>query len=272
MPTRGEFLVAIINNRRDFNLAYERHWYRIPVDSVEKLLKKHWPPQWLAFYQTKIFGRDAHAINYFSRVIDIQRAHRRQLFPNESQDAKSDKQYYKLLLQPLQRLPEPIFSRRFRRIVFIATTTEKFFKAVEINDLYDESPLEDKLWAQLKQLEVQAERQELIEINGRNYMLDFNIYCTKGKIDVETDGDSYHANRKKSAKDNIRNNDLTAAGWQVLRFTTAQIEQQMMSYCLPKIVETIEHLGGLDEGGLVPRRIDLNAPFGSRQLGLFDYF
>ncbi len=270
MSIRGEVLVAILNNRLDFNLAYEQHWYRIPVSSVKKLLKQRWPPQWLAFYQTKIFGQEAHAVNYFAPVIGIQKAYRPQLFPNEPQNAKSNRQYYKLILQPLKRLPKPIFSRRFRRIVFIPTTAKKFFNAVEINDLYDDSPLEDKLWAELKRLQIQAERQELVEVNNRNYMLDFNIYCAKGKIDVETDGDTYHANPEKAAKDNIRNNNLEAAGWKVLRFSTVHIQEQMEEYCVGNIVKTIDNLGGLDEGGLIWRRIDLNAPYGSRQLGLFD--
>ena len=43
----------------------------------------------------------------------------------------------------------------------------------------------------------------------------------------------------------------------------------MAEYCVPNIVETINHLGGLDEGGLIPRKIDLSV-HGSRQLGLFD--
>lgn len=270
MSIRGEVLVAILNNQLDFNIAYEQHWYRIPVSSVKKLLKHRWPPRWLAFYQTKVFGQEAHTVNYFTQVIDIQKVYRWQLFPEEPHNAKSSKRYYKLILQPLQRLPKPIFSRRFRRIVFIPTTVEKFFKAVEINDLYDESPLEDKLWAEFKRLQIQAERQELVGVNNRNYMLDFNIRCAKGNIDVETDGDAYHANPEKSAEDNLRNNDLEAAGWKVLRFTTVQIQEQMAKYCIPNIVETINYLGGLDEGGLISRKIDLNAPHGSRQLGLFD--
>jgi hypothetical protein len=76
MSVRGEVLVAILNNRSDFNLAYEQHWYRIPVSSVENLLKNRWPPQWLAFYQTKVFGQDGHAVNYFTQVIDIQKVYR----------------------------------------------------------------------------------------------------------------------------------------------------------------------------------------------------
>ncbi len=272
MSTRGEVLVAILNNRLDFNIAHEQHWYRIPVNSVNKFLKGRWPPQWLAFYQTKVFGPEAYAVHYYAQVIDIRTVHRQQLFPDEPYNAKSHRRYYQLFLTPLQRLPQPIFSPRLRRIVFIPTTAEKFFSAVEIeiNDLYDESLLEDKLWAEFKRLQIQAERQELVAANNRNYMLDFAIYCAKSNIDVETDGDTYHANPEKSVTDNIRNNDLEAAGWKVLRFTTSQIQEEMADYCVPNIVKTIKRLGGVDEGGLIPRNIDLDAPEGSRQLGLFD--
>ena len=53
MTSRGEVLVAIINNHLDFAIAREKHWYRIPVSSKEKWLKDRWPPKWLALYQTK---------------------------------------------------------------------------------------------------------------------------------------------------------------------------------------------------------------------------
>jgi hypothetical protein len=44
----------------------------------------------------------------------------------------------------------------------------------------------------------------------------------------------------------------------------------MAEYCIPNIADTINHLGGVDEGGIIPRKIDLDAPGGIRQLGLFD--
>lgn len=47
---RGEVLVAIMNKHSDFILATDQHWYRIPVDSVDKFLKKRWPPQWLVSF------------------------------------------------------------------------------------------------------------------------------------------------------------------------------------------------------------------------------
>jgi very-short-patch-repair endonuclease len=270
MSTRGEVLVAIMNNPLDFAIARDQHWYRIPVRSVRKLLKGRWPPQWLAFYQTKVFGNEAYAVNYYARVLDIREVFRWALFPNEPRDDKAQKRYFQLILSPLQRLSRPIPSRRWRRIVFIPTTWEKFIRAVEINDLYDESPLEDRLWAEFKRLRISAERQEIVQIGQRFYALDFAIYCAHGKIDVETDGDTWHADPERIPLDNLRDNDLETAGWRVLRFNTHHIREAMAEYCLPTIVKNINQLGGLEEQRIVPRKIDLESPGGLQQLTLFD--
>jgi hypothetical protein len=147
MPKRGEVLVAIINDKLDFAILREKLWYRIPVSSVKKWLIEKWPPKWLAFYQTSALDAEKHAINYFAEVVDIRRVRRGQLFPNNPQDEKSNKYYYQIFVKPIQKLPKPIYSRRFRRIIFIPTTWDKFINAIEVNDLYDESSLEDKLWA-----------------------------------------------------------------------------------------------------------------------------
>jgi very-short-patch-repair endonuclease len=257
MTTRGEVLVAIMNNPGDFAIARDHHWYRIPVPSAQKWLDEGWPPRWLALYQTKVFGREAHSINYYATVRAINRVTRRQLFPDQPGDSESSKQYYQLVLGPLQRLPSPIFSRRLRRIVFIATTWEKFTSALEINDLFDESPLEDRLWAALKRWNIQAERQEFVLSGKQQYALDFAIYCIRGCLDIEADGDTWHANPGKAAQDNRRDNALKILGWQVLRFTTGQILNELAEYCVPTVVATIKILGGGDEGGVTPRENDL---------------
>ena len=88
--------------------------------------------------------------------------------------------------------------------------------------------------------------------------------------DVETDGDTWHADPERVPLDNLRDNDLETAGWKLLRFNTHHIQEQMADYCLPTIVENINKLDGVEEGRLVPRRINLDAPGGMYQLGLFD--
>jgi hypothetical protein len=133
VKTCDEVLVAVMNNKRDMEIAREYHWYRIPVESVEKFLKKRWEPQWLAFYQTKIFGDESHTIRYYARVEKIGIVDRAHLFPQELQP---EKRYYKLEITPLECLPQPIASEKRRRITFIQTTLEQFRNAKEIRDLY----------------------------------------------------------------------------------------------------------------------------------------
>jgi len=270
MSTRGEVLVAIMNSLLDMVIARDQHWYRIPVHSVEKRLKERWPPQWLAFYQTKIFGDEAYAVNYYARVLGIRTAFRWELFPEQPKDERGLQRYYQLLLSLLQRLPQPIGSPRWRRIVFIPTTWEKFMNAAEVNDLYDESPLEDRLWVEFKRLKISAERQEFVQIEKRLYALDFALYCASGKVDVETDGDTWHADPERIPLDNLRDNDLETTGWRILRFNTHQIREEMAEYCLPTIVKNINRLGGLEDQGIVPRKVDLEMPSGWQQLTLAD--
>jgi very-short-patch-repair endonuclease len=147
---------------------------------------------------------------------------------------------------------------------------DKLLRATEINDLYDESPLEDLLWDELKQLGIRAERQEFLALGNQQYSLDFAVYCAAGKLVIQTDGDTWHANPERAAIDNVRANDLESAGWNLLRFSTKQINEQMSEYCLPKIVETVNGLGGVDEGGVVPRRIHLSSTESTYQPSLFD--
>lgn len=128
-------MVAILNNQRDTNIVREQYWYRIPIESVETLLKRYWPPDWLAFYQTKIFSEDAYTIKYYAQIKAIQKVYRWQLFPDESPHQKSENLYYKLDLSVLKCLPQPICNPRRQRIVFIPTTLAKLQTAVTVNDL-----------------------------------------------------------------------------------------------------------------------------------------
>ena len=269
--SRGEVLVAIMNNLLDFAIARDKHWYRIPVRSPERLLKDRWPPQWLAFYQTKAFGEEAHAVNYYAPVRDIRTVSRLDLFPDTPRNhPKVDRLYDQLLLGDLQTLAEPIISLRLRRVVFIPTTLDKFKAAVEINDLWDESPLEDRLWAIFRQAQIRAERQYPVEIEDHTYFLDFAIFCNQGKIDVETDGDTWHIGPESAQVDRQRDNNLASYGWKVLRFNTTEIHERPVDYCVSKVMATINRLDGLDHTTGVPPRYDPCDPLGPQQLGLFD--
>ena len=267
--TDKEVLVAILNHPRDLAAARDQHWYRIPVSAAQKWLTRRWPPKWLAFYQTKIFGPEAFAINYYAEVLEVRQAIRSELFPDDPKNEKSSRQYYQLILGPLQKLARPIPSRRWRRVVFIQTTWQKLTRAEEINDLYDESPLEDRLWTELKRTGMRAERQEFITANGNEYALDFAFYCEIGKLDVETDGDTWHSDRGRIPEDNRRDNDLETSGWKLLRFNTSQLHDKMTDYCVPTIATNVKKLGGISEGRVIPRDVQLDGK-SPTQLSLFD--
>jgi len=262
---RGEVLVAVIKRKRDLAILKEEGWYRIPVSTAPR----RWPPKWIAFFQGVQWGQEC-GINYYAPVDRIYRAPRRELFPNEIVSQRSDKPYYKILLGPLQNCEPPLAGRRPQVIVFIPTTWQKFVTAEAINDLYDDSPLEDLLWNELKKRNIPAERQWRVDVRTKHYYVDFALFCQKGSVAIETDGDSWHLGHPQNAADNRRQNDLTSERWYILRFDTHQIREQMNDYCIGKIQETIEENGGLIDDGLVPRKFHTLSEGCGQQLTLFE--
>jgi len=260
---RGEVLIALLKEKSDFAILQEHGWYRIPVAHVPK----RWPTKWLAFYQPKAFNEEAFRVRYYGKVADIQVVPRSELFPNEFESAKTDQHYYKLTIESLEALGQPILSPRPRRLVFIPTTWEKLNRAEQINDLFDDSPLEDALWQQFKRLLIQAERQWELMVEEQRYYLDFALFCTKAPIAVETDGDTRHTVPDRANQDYIRQNAIESRGWHFLRFNSKEIRERMDTYYLPEIQKTINNQGGLSDEGLVPRIFYPKT--GATQLSLF---
>jgi len=253
----------LLKKKSDFAILKEQGWYRIPVEHKPK----RWPPQYVAFYQPGAFGADAFRIRYYGRVSKIRKVLHRELFPSKPKGEKSEKLYYRIEIEKLEKLTRTIPSRVPRSVIFISTTWYKFFHAEQLNDLFDESPLEDKIWESFKTKKIFAERQWLERVRQNYYQLDFAIFCNKGKIDVEADGDTWHAQRERIDKDNDRNNDLEKQGWHVLRYNGKQILEETPKY-LVEVQETINRLDGLKDDGLVPRKFYPDEG-GAQQLSLF---
>ncbi|GBC92948.1 hypothetical protein HRbin15_01431 [bacterium HR15] len=239
-PVEQRVLVALVPTLRDWHIVHEHGWYRLPVRSAPQPMRYGY----IAFYQTKGWGQQDWAINWWARIAQIREVARVELLPHEAVHPRASERYYRLDLTELRPLPTPIPSRRRRFIVFISTTLDKFVQAREINDLFCESPLEDLLWEHFRRHGIEAERQWYVSVGRATYCLDFAIFCTNGKIDVECDGDFYHANPEKAREDNQRNNYLTSAGWEILRFTSQQI-LETPSECVQMVCETANQYGGL---------------------------
>jgi hypothetical protein len=130
-------LVALVPSRRDWRIIEDEAWYRIPVatapDGIETL-------RWIAFYLPAAFGPDKWTVGWLARVSGITTRPRRELLPGEPGHPRADQPYYRLELDGLERLPQPIPSRRRRRVVFIPTSLERLRAAQEIGDLAPRLP------------------------------------------------------------------------------------------------------------------------------------
>ncbi|MFN3706594.1 MAG: hypothetical protein ACK4WM_11455 [Thermoflexales bacterium] len=126
-------LVCLINNPRDLAIARWDHWYRIPVVHAPQ----EYTPDVLAFYLTAAFGDEKWAIHEYARTRGHELVQRIDLFPDEPNHPRAQALYYKYQLEPLQRLPRPIPSLRWRRITFIQTTGDRLMHALEIGDLIE---------------------------------------------------------------------------------------------------------------------------------------
>jgi len=234
-------LVGIVTRKKDWELVRSEHWYRIPVrtapDGLERLRS-------LAFYQTRLFGDERFAVNWHACIRNISRLTRRELLPDEPKHPRAGDEYYKIGLGEVKRLPNPIPSRRWRRIVFIPTSLERLQHAEEINDLFKVSPLEDKLYFMLKDAGLPTERQFFVRERGSGYMLDMAVFCRDSGLNIECDGEAYHSGRDKADADRERDNTLTTAGWHILRFSGWRVKREP-GRCLDTVQRTVRRLGGV---------------------------
>jgi len=170
-------LVAIMNNRRDFDIARDKGWYRIPT--------KYAPPNVpeaavLAFYFTRAFDAEKWTIRWYAPIRGHELARRSDLFPDESDHPRADETYYKIQIGPLAELEQPIPSLRWRRITFIDTTWDRFTAAEEINDLYASGA--DGLYVTLKEAGFHPEREYSVREGGVRYEVDVAIPCLNGTV------------------------------------------------------------------------------------------
>lgn len=245
-PTKKEpntVLVAMINDRHDYERLQNEWWYRIPIDTAPPIIREG-KAKLIGFYPTAKLNEEKWKIRYYGAIRLITEVSRQELFPDESpKSPKAHKRYYKIELEKLEELSRPIVSRRGHRITFIPTTERRFFGYKDINFLFNGSSLEDKLFAMLNDASIPAERQWVVYTKDLTYLLDFAIFCKSHPIDVECDGDAWHDLPERVHYDKRRNNELESQGWSVLRFTQEEIER-CMEKSVSLLYDTINKNGG----------------------------
>jgi very-short-patch-repair endonuclease len=160
-------------------------------------------------------------------------------------------------------------NRKHRPIrLFVTTIFDKLFYAKTFNDIFYESPLEEKFWEALKAKNIPAERQFVLHTKRKTYYLDFAVFAEKLNLDLECDGKRYHSKEDDLLRDSKRNHELIGQGWQVLRFRTSEIENQL-DYCMQKVKEAAKRYGPLNEVDDFTN-YKLFSSDGSNQLSLFE--
>jgi hypothetical protein len=215
-------LVAVLNNRRDFEIARLLGWYRIPLKTAPRTVAV----DWLAFYQTARFGDEKWAVNYVAPVRGHELTTRAELLRTEADHPRAAEQYYRIQIGALERLPHPVPSRAWRRVTFLYTTGEKLLAAAELNDLIVQSPERERLWAALRERGLRAERQYTHQPAGE---LDFALLCQLGNLGILMDESKQLKERR---------------GWRYLRVTPPTAEAEA-SAAAEGIARAVNALGGL---------------------------
>ena len=71
-----------------------------------------------------------------------------------------------------------------------------------------------------------VKEQEEASLNERSYRIDYAIFGAEIKLAVELDGFEFHGSRQAFNYDRLRQNDLQAAGWTILRFSYDSIRNE----------------------------------------------
>lgn len=233
-----------MNDKKDWRLLHEESWYRIPTTTNVPTIRNR-EVKYIAFFHTANFQEDLKwKIVKYASIKHIQEVTRQALFPNEPlTSTKAHKSYFKVDIDNLIELPNPIVSTKGRRILFIPTSEKKFFNATNINSIFNESPLEDMLYDTLSSYKIPAERQWQLKVAETEYRLDFAVFCQKGNINIECDGDAYHLSSEQVHNDKTRNDELTAHGWHVLRYDTKHLLKKS-DWVENNLLRTVRSLGG----------------------------
>ncbi len=92
-------LVAVITRPRDLTAARDEGWYRIPLARAPRALHA----EYLAFYQTAVFGAERWAVRYLAEVRAVSIATRAALLPAEAGHPRASERYYRFAIGPLLR-------------------------------------------------------------------------------------------------------------------------------------------------------------------------
>lgn len=139
-------LVALMPSPRDLEIARLLGWYRIPLRTAPKVVAV----DYLAFYQPSAFGERGGQIEYFAEVKGHELTTREELLLDEKNHPRAREEYYKIQIGSLEKLPTPIKTDKWKRLIFLYSTGEHLLNARSIQDLVVEHEERQILWKNLR--------------------------------------------------------------------------------------------------------------------------
>lgn len=147
-------LVCLLPTPRDLEIARLLGWYRIPLRTAPKVVAV----DYLAFYQPSVFGDRGGQIEYIAQVKGHELTTRSELLKDETNHPRAKEEYYKIQIDTLEKLKEPIKPDKWKRLTFLYTTGEYLLKAKSLNDLVVDGDERQLLWHSLRE---RAENEQL---------------------------------------------------------------------------------------------------------------
>jgi hypothetical protein len=133
MYPEDRVLVGVMPHPRDFLLAREQGWYRIPMGAIPPALAE---ADYIAFFFSARFKTMPSRVAFYAQRTGLELATRAQLLPAQSDHPRAEQIYYKLQFRALQAKHPPILNPRKQRFAFIATTWDRFSVATCLDDLF----------------------------------------------------------------------------------------------------------------------------------------
>ena len=178
-------LVCLLPTPRDLEIARLLGWYRIPFRTAPKVVTV----DYLAFYQPSTFGERGGQIEFIAQVRGHELTTRGELLKDEADHPRAHVEYFKIQLDGLEKLREPIKTDKWKRLTFLYTTGEYLANAKILNDLVVQNEERETLWRSLRE---RAENEQLYKtdlpeanISPDVLMALLGIKEVQGNYDVE---------------------------------------------------------------------------------------
>jgi len=178
-------LVCLLPTPRDLEIARLLGWYRIPFRTAPKVVTV----DYLAFYQPSTFGERGGQIEFIAQVRGHELTTRGELLKDEADHPRAHEEYFKIQLDGLEKLREPIKTDKWKRLTFLYTTGEYLANAKILNDLVVQNEERETLWRSLRE---RAENEQLYKtdlpeanISPDVLMALLGIKEVQGNYDVE---------------------------------------------------------------------------------------